>query len=185
MQKFLPLIQMHVGHTFWFTGLSGAGKTTLSKSLAEEFLREGKNIVVLDGDELRSTISKDLGFTEEDRTEQNRRAANIARLLNDQGIPVMAALISPTHEIQTMIKQVIGINRCFLIHVDCSIEGCKQRDVKQLYVNSIKQNEGNFTGIHQPYEEPINPWLKINTEFLSFEQCKVELLQAIRATFNQ
>jgi len=84
-----------------------------------------------------------------------------------------------------MIKQVIGVNRCFLIHVDCSIEGCKQRDVKQLYASSIKQNEGNFTGIHQPYEDPVNPWLKINTEFLSFEQSKVELLQAIRATFNQ
>ena len=176
---------MQVGNTYWFTGLSGAGKTTLSKSLTEEFLCEGKNVVVLDGDELRSTISKDLGFTEEDRTEQNRRAANIARLLNEQGIPVMAALISPTHEIQTMIKQIIGINRCFLIHVDCSIEGCKQRDVKQLYTNSIKQNEGNFTGIHQPYESPINPWLRINTEHLSFEQCKIELLKAIRSTFNQ
>jgi adenylylsulfate kinase len=69
--------------------------------------------------------------------------------------------------------------------VDCSIEGCKQRDVKQLYANSIKQNEGNFTGIHQPYEEPINSWLKINTELLSIEQCKIELLEAIRATFNQ
>ena len=121
---------MQTGHTFWFTGLSGAGKTTLSKSLAEEFLREGKNVVVLDGDELRNTISKDLGFTEEDRIEQNRRAANIARILNDQGIHVMAALISPTHEIQNMVEHVIGSDRCFLIHVDCSIEGCKQRDVK-------------------------------------------------------
>jgi adenylylsulfate kinase len=176
---------MKHGFTFWFTGLSGAGKTTLSKSLAEEFLREGKNVVVLDGDELRSTLSKDLGFSEEDRIEQNRRAANIASILNDQGIHVMAALISPTHEIQTLIKDIIGVNRCFLIHVDCSIEGCQQRDVKQLYANSIKQHEGNFTGIHQPYQEPINPWLKMNTEFSTFEQCKAELLQAIRATFNQ
>ena len=176
---------MEDGHTFWFTGLSGAGKTTLSKALTEELTQAGKKVVVLDGDELRSTISRDLGFTEEDRMEQNRRAANIARILNEQGIHVMAALISPTHEIQTMIKQVIGVNRCFLIHVDCSIEGCKQRDVKQLYANSIKQNEGNFTGIHQPYEEPINSWLKINTELLSIEQCKIELLEAIRATFNQ
>jgi adenylyl-sulfate kinase len=176
---------MEDGHTFWFTGLSGAGKTTLSNALTEELSRAGKKVVVLDGDELRSTISRDLGFTEEDRMEQNRRAANIARILNEQGIHVLAALISPTHEIQTMIKQVIGINRCFLIHVDCSIEGCKQRDVKQLYSNSHKQNEGNFTGIHQPYEEPIKPWLKINTEHKPFEACKMELLEAIHATFNQ
>jgi adenylyl-sulfate kinase len=176
---------MEEGHTFWFTGLSGAGKTTLSKALSEELPRAGKKVVVLDGDELRSTISSDLGFTEEDRMEQNRRAANIARILNEQGIHVLAALISPTHEIQTMIKHVIGINRCFLIHVDCSIEGCNQRDVKQLYSNNHKQNEGNFTGIHQPYEEPINPWLKINTEDKPFEQCKMELLEAIHATFNQ
>lgn len=176
---------MQTGYTFWFTGLSGAGKTTLSKSLAEEFIKEGKNVVVLDGDELRGTISKDLGFTEKDRIEQNRRAANIARLLNDQGIHVMAALISPTHEIQTIIKEVIGINRCYLIHVDCSIESCKQRDVKRLYANSNKQDMGNFTGIHHPYESPINPWRKINTELLSFEQCKVELLEAVRTTFNQ
>ena len=176
---------MEEGHTFWFTGLSGAGKTTLSKALTEELSRAEKKVVVLDGDELRRTISSDLGFTEEDRMEQNRRAANIARILNEQGIHVLAALISPTHEIQTMIKHVIGNNRCFLIHVDCSIEGCKQRDVKQLYSNNHKQNEGNFTGIHQPYEEPVNPWLKINTEHLPFEQCKVELLNAIRATFNQ
>lgn len=176
---------MEDGHTFWFTGLSGAGKTTLSNALTEELTQAGKKVVVLDGDELRSTISKDLGFTEEDRMEQNRRAANIARILNEQGIHVLAALISPTHEIQTMIKQVIGINRCFLIHVDCSIEGCKQRDVKQLYSNSHKQNEGNFTGIHQPYEEPIKPWLKINTEHKPFEACKMELLEAIHATFNQ
>ena len=176
---------MEDGHTFWFTGLSGAGKTTLSNALTEELSRAGKKVVVLDGDELRGTISRDLGFTEEDRMEQNRRAANIARILNEQGIHVLAALISPTHEIQTMIKQVIGINRCFLIHVDCSIEGCKQRDVKQLYSNSHKQNEGNFTGIHQPYEEPIKPWLKINTEHKPFEACKMELLEAIHATFNQ
>jgi len=176
---------MEEGHTFWFTGLSGAGKTTLSKALTEELSRAGKKVVVLDGDELRSSISSDLGFTEEDRMEQNRRAANIARILNEQGIHVLAALISPTHEIQTMIKHVIGNNRCFLIHVDCSIEGCKQRDVKQLYSNNHKQNEGNFTGIHQPYEEPINPWLKINTEDKPFERCKIELLEAIHATFNQ
>lgn len=176
---------MEEGHTFWFTGLSGAGKTTLSNALSEELSRAGKKVVVLDGDELRSTISSDLGFTEEDRMEQNRRAANIARILNEQGIHVLAALISPTHEIQTMIKHVIGNNRCFLIHVDCSIEGCKQRDVKQLYSNNHKQNEGNFTGIHQPYEEPINPWLKINTEHKLFERCKIELLEAIHATFNQ
>ncbi|MEY3048437.1 MAG: adenylyl-sulfate kinase [Bacteroidota bacterium] len=176
---------MDEGHTFWFTGLSGAGKTTLSKALTEELSRAGKKVVVLDGDELRSTISSDLGFTEEDRMEQNRRAANIAWILNEQGIHVLAALISPTHEIQTMIKHVIGINRCFLIHVDCSIEGCKQRDVKQLYSNKHKQNEGNFTGIHQPYEKPINPWLKINTEHKPFETCKMELLEAIHATFNQ
>jgi len=176
---------MHAGNTFWFTGLSGAGKTTLSKTLAEALIKEGKNIVILDGDELRSTISKDLGFTTEDRIEQNRRAANIATLLNEQGIHVLAALISPSHEIQTMLRHLIGINRCFLIHLDCSIEGCKQRDIKQLYSNSSKQNEGNFTGIHQPYEDPINPWVRINTEHLTFEQCKIELLEAIRATFNQ
>jgi len=176
---------MKHGLTFWFTGLSGAGKTSLSVALHEALKVEGHFTVILDGDELRRTLSNDLSFSEIDRMEQNRRAANVAKLLNSQGINVLAALISPSHAIQSAIKSIIGSSFCHFIHVDCSLEECQKRDVKALYSNQTIQQAASFTGIHQLYEPPITPWLYLNTEILNIEKCTENLLVNVRATIEQ
>lgn len=170
---------MNFSHTFWFTGLSGAGKTTLAEGLATHYRSQGIHSVVLDGDALRNTLSNDLSFNEADRLEQNRRAAGIATLLNAQGIVVFAALISPTTLIRDAIKQQMGEGYLHFIHVDCSLEGCIRRDVKKYYVEALKEKNGTFTGIHQTYEIPVNPWVTIQTEHHSLEENLLELIKKI------
>lgn len=176
---------MEEGKTIWFTGLSGAGKSTLAVGLSQVLSEQGEKPVILDGDELRATISSDLGFSNADRIEQNRRAASMAKLLNDQGITVIAALISPTNEIQQLVKEIIGNSKCYFIHVDCSIEECINRDVKSLYKSHANQVKKEFTGIHQPYEAPTTPWLRIDTEHHNLSASLAQLEAAYKDTFQQ
>lgn len=176
---------MGQGKTIWFTGLSGAGKSTLSVGLTKYLMEQGEKPVILDGDELRATISSDLGFSEAERIEQNRRAANMAKLLNDQGITVIAALISPTNKIQQLVKDIIGDPQCFLVHVDCGIDACIKRDVKSLYKSHAHQVKKEFTGIHQPYEAPVTPWLRIDTEHQNTSESLAKLTAAYKITFQQ
>jgi len=176
---------MGQGKTIWFTGLSGAGKSTLAVGLSNVLREQGEKPVILDGDELRATVSSDLGFSNADRIEQNRRAANMAKQLNDQGITVIAALISPTNEIQQLVKEIIGDSKCYFIHVDCSIEECIKRDVKSLYKSLEHQLKKEFTGIHQPYEAPATPWLRIDTERQNLSESLAQLTTAYKITFQQ
>lgn len=170
---------MNQGKTFWLTGLSGAGKTTLATALSNHYRKKGKVTFLLDGDELRSTISVDLGFTDKDRLEQNRRAASMANLLNQQGIVVFAALISPTELIRSEIKNQLSSDHVHFIYVQCSLAECMKRDVKHLYINQEQNPTANFTGIHQPFEDPIDPWLQINTENFAFDDCLNSIIDNI------
>lgn len=176
---------MGQGKTIWFTGLSGAGKSTLAVGLSNVLREQGEKPVILDGDELRATVSSDLGFSNADRIEQNRRAANMAKLLNAQGITVIAALISPTHEIQQLVRTIIGDSHCYFVHVDCGIEACINRDVKSLYKSQEYQVKKEFTGIHQPYEAPATPWLRIDTEHHNLSASLAQLEAAYKNTFQQ
>jgi len=151
----------------WLTGLSGSGKTTIAEALSDALADENIGSLVLDGDRVRETISSDLGYSLEDI----RRVAHIAKLLNDHGMIVICCFISPTREIRAMAMEIISDESFYVVHVDCSLEMCRARDVKGLYANEPK----DFTGVSSPYEPPRNPFLTLDTEELNVDEC-VELI---------
>ncbi len=163
----------------WFTGLPCSGKTTLSKMLEKELTAKGKEVVVLDGDELRKTISKDLGFSEEDRKEHNRRVINLAKKLSQEGKFVIVALVSPLRSVRQEAREQIGDG--FLeVYLNCPLAECIKRDVKGMYKKALKGEILNFTGVHQPYEEPISPDLILYTAIEDPEESLKKLLDLIK-----
>jgi adenylylsulfate kinase len=161
----------------WLTGLSASGKSTLANELEILFHKEGFNSVVLDGDSLRNGINKDLGFTENDRTENIRRPAEIAKLFLQTGMIVIAPLISPKEVDRLMAKNIVGEDHFLLVHLDTNIEICEKRDPKGLYAKARKNELLNFTGIHQPYEKPINAQITFRDNF--------NIKEAAQAIFNE
>ncbi|MGC8834226.1 MAG: adenylyl-sulfate kinase, partial [Armatimonadota bacterium] len=140
------------GFTVWFTGLSGAGKTTISQLVAEEIRRRGRNVEILDGDVVRTHLSKGLGFSKEDRDTNIRRIAFVCKLLTRNGVAVIAAAISPYRDVREEARREIG--NFVEVYVRCPLEVCIQRDVKGLYQKALRGEIPNFTGISDPYEEP-------------------------------
>jgi len=163
----------------WLTGLSGSGKSTLAIGLERALHNSGKHVFVLDGDNVRMGINKNLGFSESDRTENIRRIAEIAKLFVDSGLIVICSFVSPTHEIRALAKNIIGKKDFLEVYVSASLATCEHRDVKGLYAKARKGEIKDFTGIHQEFEAPENPWLKVNTDEESFEDCLNELLNAV------
>jgi adenylylsulfate kinase len=155
---------------FWMTGLSGSGKTSIAESLAHRVREMGIGVQILDGDALRSGINSDLGFSMEDRKENVRRTAEIARLMSDAGIFVIVSLISPTKEMRNMARKIIGIEKFREIFIDAPIEICEMRDVKGLYKKARKNASNDFTGIGSPYEKPSDPDLLIDTAGQTLEE---------------
>lgn len=147
---------------FWFTGLSGSGKSTMANALSAYLHDTGVPHYVLDGDNLRLGINRDLGFTEEDRTENIRRTAEIAALMADAGLIVAVALVSPLEKDRQMAKEIIGEERFRLIYVNTSLEECERRDPKALYSRARAGAIPNFTGVGSPYEEPPQPNLEVS-----------------------
>ena len=164
---------MSQGVTLWFTGLSGAGKSTLSNLIAEELRRRGLQVEILDGDEVRTNLSKGLGFSKEDRDTNIKRIGYVCKLLTRNGVVAISAAISPYKEIRDYNRQQIG--RFVEIYVQCSIEALTQRDVKGLYKKALAGEIQNFTGISDPYEAPEHPEITVDSE----RQTKEESLQAI------
>lgn len=152
-----------LSRTFWLTGLPGAGKSTLAQALAQALKNLSVAVCVLDGDELRAGLCADLGFSASDRAENMRRTAELARLLNAQGIHVIAALISPTIAGRAAAQQTISPERFVEIHVSTPLEICRQRDPKGLYTRVQHDSTLALTGLQAPYEAPENPALRINT----------------------
>lgn len=157
--------------TLWFTGLSGSGKSTIANALEKRLYEDGKFTMLLDGDNVRMGLNKNLGFEPEDRIENIRRIAETAKLMNDAGLMVLTAFISPYESDRQNARNIIG-NECFVeIYVDTPLEICEKRDVKGLYQKAKKKEIPNFTGISSPYEAPENPDLTISTEGHSVEDC--------------
>jgi adenylylsulfate kinase len=166
------------GIVLWFVGLSGSGKSTLAKALERELHQAGRLTMLLDGDNLRTGINNNLGFSEADRKENIRRAAEVAKLFASNGIVTICSLISPTEEIRHMAKEIVGSDY-FEVFIHCPLEVCEQRDVKGLYQKARKGEIKNFTGIDSPFEHPLHPAIEVRTDLNSLEECKDSILRAV------
>lgn len=158
------------GIMLWFTGLSGSGKSTLAIALERELYNSGILCRILDGDNIRTGINNNLGFTEADRVENIRRIAEVAKLFVDCGVVTIAAFISPTEQIRQMAADIIGKDDFFEIYVNTPLEVCEERDVKGLYKKARQGEIKNFTGISAPFEAPLNPAITIDTSACSLEE---------------
>jgi adenylyl-sulfate kinase len=161
----------HKGIVVWLTGLSGAGKSTISFALEKNLLDAGCMAYCLDGDNLRLGINENLGFSEQDRSENIRRIAHIARLFQDACFIVIVACISPMCSMRENAKQIIGVENFLEVYVKADIEICQKRDPKGLYIKAQKGEIKNFTGIGAGYEEPDNPAIILDTEQMKVENC--------------
>ncbi len=155
----------------WFTGLSGSGKSTIANVLQIELFKKGISVYLLDGDNLRHGINKDLTFTQEDRKENVRRTAEIGSLLVDAGIIVLAAIISPFASERERARSIFNQGEFIEVYIKCPIEECEKRDPKGLYKKVRDGKIAHFTGVDQPYEEPQNPEIILDTTELSIEEC--------------
>jgi adenylyl-sulfate kinase len=171
-QKFLNQLPI----TIWLTGLSGAGKSTLAFLLERQMIAKGHLCYVLDGDNVRHGLSRDLGFSDLDRTENIRRIAEVARLMNDAGLIVITAFISPLRSDREMAKKIIG-QAYREIFVSTAIEVCESRDPKGLYQKARQGLVKDFTGVSAPYEMPTNPSLTLDTAIRTKEDCVNEIMQ--------
>ncbi len=163
----------------WFTGLSGSGKSTIAIALERELQKRGLLCRILDGDNIRSGINNNLGFSEEDRVENIRRIAEIGKLFVDTGIITIAAFISPNNDIREMAANIIGKENFLEIFVSTPIEECERRDVKGLYAKARRGEIKNFTGISAPFEAPEHPALSIDTSKLTVQESVNKLLELI------
>ena len=167
------------GSMIWFTGLSGSGKSTLAIALERELYKKGILCRILDGDNIRSGINNNLGFSEADRTENIRRIAEVSKLFVDCGIVTIAAFISPTNAIRTMAADIIGREDFLEVYVSTPIEECEKRDVKGLYAKARRGEIKDFTGISSPFEEPKDAFVSIDTSKQPLEASVKALMDAI------
>ncbi|MEK0316242.1 adenylyl-sulfate kinase [Cohnella sp. 56] len=171
----------HPGRVLWFTGLSGSGKTTLAFALEKELHERGIASYVLDGDNVRHGLGRDLGFTESDRKENIRRVGEVSKLFVDAGMIVLAALISPSAEDRRMVRELFGPGDFMEIYVDCPIEECERRDPKGLYQKARNGQIPNFTGIDAPYDVPERPEVALDTRRLTVGQSVDALIDYLEA----
>ncbi|QIE58256.1 adenylyl-sulfate kinase [Rasiella rasia] len=153
----------HAPMLLWFTGLSGSGKSTIASAVEELLFSKGIHTYVLDGDNVRQGLNKNLSFSPEDRTENIRRIAEVANLMVDAGLVVLAAFVSPYAADRENIKSIVGEDRMVEIFVNTPIAECERRDVKGLYAKARAGEIKNFTGVNAPYEMPTSPDIEINT----------------------
>lgn len=169
---------MHKGFILWFTGLSGAGKSTLSESLVREFRSRGYKVELLDGDEVRTNLSKGLGFSKEDRDTNIRRIGYVARLLSRNGVIAITAAISPYREIRDEIRQHAQENGVPFVEVyaNATLDALIARDVKGLYKKALAGEIANFTGVSDPYEPPLRPEIEVRTDLETVEESRAKIL---------
>jgi adenylylsulfate kinase len=167
------------GVMLWFTGLSGSGKSTVAIALERELQKRGLLCRILDGDNIRTGINANLGFSTDDRRENIRRVAEVAKLFVDTGIITIAAFVSPTEDLRNLAQHIIGKDDFKEIFISTPIEECERRDVKGLYARARRGEVKNFTGISAPFEAPQHPALSLDTSKLSLEESVAQLLQLL------
>lgn len=165
-------------HSFflWFTGLSASGKSSIANALAKELFERGNQAFVLDGDNIRHGLNKDLGFDEQSRKENIRRIGEVSKLFVESGQIVLTAFISPYKEDRALVRSLVEADEFIEVYVQCSIEECERRDPKGLYKKARNNEIPNFTGISAPYEAPDNPEIILDSEAYSIEECKNQLI---------
>lgn len=172
------MLRQH-GIVIWLCGLSGSGKSTIANAVERVLHQQGRLTTILDGDNLRAGLNSNLGFTDEDRLENIRRFAEVAKLFASQGIITIVSAITPKGELRDLARGILG-DDLFEVYIKASYQTCAQRDVKGLYAKAAKGEISNFTGKDSSFEPPVNPNLILDTEFASVEDSAFELLEAIR-----
>lgn len=172
------LLKQH-GVMLWFTGLSGSGKSTVAIALERELHQRGLLCRILDGDNIRSGINNNLGFSPEDRVENIRRIAEVGKLFVDTGVITIAAFISPNNQLRNMASEIIGKENFVEVYISTPLEECERRDVKGLYAKARRGEIKEFTGISAPFEAPENPDIELDTSKLSLKESVDILLEAI------
>jgi len=165
----------------WFTGLSGSGKSTLANFLEQKLYNKGILTYILDGDNIRTGLNKDLDFSDEGRNENIRRIGEVAKLMTDAGIVVLTAFISPFREDRKTVRELMNKNDFIEIYVKCDLKVCEERDVKGLYSKARAGEIKDFTGIDSPYEEPENPEFVVDTTESSVEESVERIYQYLEA----
>jgi adenylyl-sulfate kinase len=165
------------GFTLWFTGLPSSGKSTLARGVEQVLLERGVNVEVLDGDEVRETLSKGLGFSKQDRDINIRRIGFVAKLLSRNGVAAIAAAISPYRDVRDEMRAAIG--RFVEVYVACPIDVLKERDVKGLYKKALAGEIKHFTGVDDPYEPPLHPELVIESDHESVEESVGKIVRVL------
>lgn len=170
------------GAVLWFTGLSGSGKSTVARAVEEYLVQKGVNAFVLDGDNLRHGLNKDLGFSATDRQENIRRVGEVCSLFSTANVMVLAAFISPFRAGRDAIRKKIEPQTFLEVHISTSLENCQERDPKGLYKRALAGEISDFTGISSPYEAPLRPELRLDTAGKSLEACVEEVVALLKAS---
>lgn len=169
---------MERGCVIWLTGLPGSGKTTIGRVLEKKLIEHGKRVELLDGDEVRKNLSPSLGFSKEDREEHANRVSYVSKLLSRNGVIVIVGLISPYREFRRHARR--RIQDFIEVYVKCSLDTCIERDVKGHYKRALSGEIGDFTGISDPYEEPENPEIVVETEIETPEESAHRIVEKLR-----
>lgn len=173
------------GRVVWFTGLSGSGKSTVAVEVERRLVEAGRATYLLDGDNLRFGLNKDLSFSESDRRENIRRIAEVAKLFADAGLIVLAAFISPYREDREALRQSIGEGRFIEVSINTPLSVCEARDTKGLYAKARAGEISDFTGISAPYEEPENPEIAIDTSQVPLDEAAQSVIRIIEAGMDE
>ncbi|WP_040209290.1 adenylyl-sulfate kinase [Neobacillus jeddahensis] len=170
----------HGSSVLWFTGLSGSGKSTIANAVSNELFRQGINEYVLDGDNIRHGLNRDLGFSDYDRTENIRRIGEVAKLFVDSGSVVTTAFISPFRSDREQVRALFEQDEFIEVYVQCPIEECERRDPKQLYVKARRGEIKDFTGIDSPYEAPERPEITIRSDLLTVQEAVKQIFRYLQ-----
>ena len=168
------------GCVLWFTGLSGSGKSTIANEVAYQLHQNGQLAYVLDGDNIRHGLNKDLGFSPEDRDENIRRISEVANLFADAGFISITAFISPYRKLRGFCRDLLGEGRFFEVYCKASLTTCEERDPKGLYKKAREGLIKDFTGINAPYEEPENPEILLDTDIYNIKECAEQVIEKLK-----